>query len=140
MSDRELQRECDVFCRYLVGTAPSAYVIAKYQHFHNTGRFSPDGFDRFLIRVAVRGPLFARFADTYASRFAKLAVLRRKLVFVLALLESTPPSSEYVDTAAGRGVLVRMAVATAVYLTMLVVGTVLLAPTHWVLSRRRNAA
>ena len=139
MSDLALQRECDVFCRYLVGAAPAAYVIAQYVDFHTPDRFQPDRFDGFLIRLASRGPLFTRLADTYASRFARRAILRRKLVLLLALLESTPPSSDYVDTV-DRSAFLRMAAWTAVYLVMLVAGAVLLAPAQWILSRERNAA
>jgi hypothetical protein len=140
MSGPQLQRECDVFCRYLVGTPASAYVMAKYRDFHSRDPFQLDRFERFLVRVAACGPLFARFADTYASRFARRAILRRKLVFLLAVLESAPPSADYIDTVDESVVLLRMAGATAVYLTLLVAGAVLLAPAHWILSRGRSRA
>ena len=139
MTDLELQRECEVFSRYLTGTAATAYISTNYVEFHKRGRFKPDRFDRLLVRIACAGPVLARFADTYASRFAKRAVLRQKLVFLVALLESATPSSEYVDTAHGRGVLVRMAAATAIYLAMLTAGMVLLGPAHLVLLRRSAA-
>jgi hypothetical protein len=140
MTDLRLQRECDVLCRYLIGTAATPYVSTNYVEFHNRGRFKPNRFDQLLIRIASAGPLLARFADTYASRFARRAILRQKLVLLLALLESATPSSEYVDTPRGRSLFIRMAAETALYLAMLAAGTVLLGPAHWMLSRRRTAA
>jgi hypothetical protein len=140
MTRPQLQRECSVFSRYLVGKPAGSYVSEEYRRFHAAGGFHPDRFDRLLIRVASRGPCFARFADTYASRFARRAILRRKLVLLLALLESAPPSSEYIDASRGKGAFLRMAAAAALYLAILLAGILLLAPAHWILSRRQDPA
>jgi hypothetical protein len=55
--------------------------------------------DRALMRLATRGPLAARMADAYASIFARSGLLRRKLVLLVAILESHGETSRAIDTA-----------------------------------------
>jgi len=55
MNTAQLERECRSYARYLIGQAPSAYVIGKYRDFHQeTDSAALDGFDRFLVRVSAR--------------------------------------------------------------------------------------
>jgi len=107
MNTTHLERECRSYARYLIGQAPSAYVIEKYLDFHRQSDLSStlthDRFDRFLARISARGPFLARMADTFASRFRKHSLVRGKLVLTLALLESAPPGFEIVDRVPGGG-------------------------------------
>ncbi len=107
MNTTQLGRECRSYARYLIGEAPSAYVIEKYLDFHQQSDLSStlthDRFDWFLARISARGPFRARMADTYASRFRKHSLVRGKLALTLALLECAPPSFEIVDRAPGGG-------------------------------------
>ena len=99
VSSSELERECRMYARYLIGQEPSAYVIEKYLDFHQKFEPSvkPDGFDRFLLGISARGPRWTRLADSYASRFQKQSRVRTKLVLTVALLECASPSFQILD-------------------------------------------
>jgi hypothetical protein len=101
MNTTQLERECRSYARYLIGQAPSAYVVEKYLDFHRRSGTSPtltrDRFDTFLVGASARGPFWARLADSYASRFRKQSLLRGKVALTLALLECAPPGFEIVD-------------------------------------------
>ncbi len=106
MNTVHLERECRSYARYLIGQAPSAYVIGKYRDFHlesDAAAITLDPFDHFLVRVSARGPFWARMADTYATRFRKNSAVHRKLVLMLALLECAPSSFEIVERVPGGG-------------------------------------
>ncbi len=74
-------------------------VIEKYWDFHQHSEAAKelDTFDRFLVAASVRGPLWVRLSDSYASRFRKDSALRKKLILTVALLECTAPSFESLD-------------------------------------------
>lgn len=102
-----LAAECVVFTRHLLGVAPAAAVVEAYVAAHER---APDYdaatvFDVRLVAVARRGPLFARLADAYARLFAPAGLLRRKLVLLLAILETTPPHAAAIDAPLAGGVL-----------------------------------
>ena len=94
-----LGRECEVFCRYLIGRAPDAYVLAKYAEAHRltTDYSGGSRFDGLLVRFAAWGSFSASLADSYASLFARQGILRRKLVLLLAILESCSPAHGFLD-------------------------------------------
>ncbi|MFN8178462.1 MAG: hypothetical protein U0167_11045 [bacterium] len=78
--------------RHLAGVAPSPYVVAQYVRAHEAGRSGPvrsvDDEDDPLVLAARGGPFGARLADAWAAAFDRTGPLRRKLVLLLALLES----------------------------------------------------
>jgi hypothetical protein len=100
-----LDRESDVFARYLAGGGADEYLRRKYREAHAAGALGAQGttFDRALLAVARRGPWCARLADAHARVFAPGGLLRRKLVLVLALLECCAP--ERVDAPRSRSAL-----------------------------------
>jgi len=88
--DSRLEAECQSLCRYLIGTSADPYVSAKYIQAHaigSVGAASGD-LDAMLAWAAAQSPVLARFADAYASVFARDGLLRRKLALMLAILES----------------------------------------------------
>ena len=93
MSDDRLARECRVFTRHLIGTDPGDYVVARYVEAHRARPvFTPiSRMDRFLCAFAGTAPVMTRFADAWSAVFAPTSVLRRKLILLLAMLESTAP-------------------------------------------------
>src|SRR5262249_40949108 len=101
--DPELATECDVFCRYLIDRAATPAITGAYARAHAIGSVEADrpatAFDRRLLQFARRGPRFARMADSYAVIFARLSVLRRKLVLLVAILESIGSTAVVIDTA-----------------------------------------
>lgn len=96
--DAELDAECETFCRYLAGTAPGEYVKRKYREAHAPGRHGPrrEAWDP-LTAVARRGPGMARLVDAWSVVLARDGTLRRKLVLLLAILESSGETSSRVD-------------------------------------------
>jgi len=151
-SSATLARECDVFCRYLVGRAPAEYVSRKYAEAHSGPGFQPvrpssgapsrfaamSGFDAALLRIGARGPAWTSLADSYACIAARGSALRKKLVLLAAILESCDaahgfrdgvddtPAAAVVLSGAGRGLL---------FAGRLVVATILFAPMHLLLGR-----
>lgn len=136
MSPGSFERECRAYARYLIGREPSPYVVAKYGEFHDqcAAKVAPaDRFDRFLSDLSSRGPFWTRLADVYAGRFARQAAVRKKLVLMLALLESSPGSFEYLDGVDGGGALrvwLRLATRAAQYSASLALALVLLLPVN----------
>jgi hypothetical protein len=129
-----LHRECEAFCRYLIGRAPSDYIRDKYCDAHaRSAEYSSSGaFDRALLNFAARGTAFARLADSYACLFARYSSLRRKLILLFSILESASPQHGFSDAVDGssqpvlflkivfRGVLfaLRLALACLLFIPM----------------------
>lgn len=129
-----LRQECEVFCRYLIRRAPSAYILEKYceAHARSAEYFSAGAFDHALLNFAARGPSFARFADSYACLFARYSAFRRKLVLLFSILESAAAQHGFSDAVDGssqpilflkiasRGVLyaLRLALACLLFIPM----------------------
>jgi hypothetical protein len=99
----QLGTECQVFTRYLIDAAPPSEVVAAYRRAHEVSPVAPRdslrALDRALLRVARMGPRSARAADGYAAAFAKGSLLRRKLVLLVAILESRQHTAVLFDTA-----------------------------------------
>lgn len=140
MRNANLNRECRVFCRYLLDQEPTAYLLDKYREGHDKHPLEQeaqaDRFEGLLVRVAGQGPFFTRLADSYARFFLPRAVLRKKLILLLALAESCAPTHQVFDAVEpggkavlfgkmlGRGVLfaATLTCAAAVFLPLQVVG------------------
>jgi hypothetical protein len=92
-------RECDVFTRYLCGLPPTSYVARKYAHAQdrNPAYAATASFDRFLIRFARLHPIATKLADVYSRLFAPASVLRKRLILLLAILESTTFSDAFLE-------------------------------------------
>ena len=134
-----LRRECVLFTRYLLGTEPPADVLSAYMRAHELGVIASGGtasaIDRATVAFARLGPRAARAADAFAAVAARGGLFRRKIVLLVAILESRGAGADLLDTADGgsRGrfaiVMVtgalasalRAAVATAVILPWAVV-------------------
>ena len=63
----ELDRECQVFGRFLIKKVPDAYVLEKYRSAHRVARNVNSGkvteFDRILLRMGTLQPWMARIVD-----------------------------------------------------------------------------
>ena len=99
---RHLAAECRVFCRYLTGEAPGAQVIDAYCRAHDQGDVAQGRvisiFDHALVWLARSASVATALADAYAAVFARTALLRRKLVLLLAIMESSWPTCESIDS------------------------------------------
>ena len=129
-----LDRESEVFARYLTGAGAGEYLQRKYREAHagSAGGVVGAGtsaFDRALVKLARGGPLAARLMDAHARSFSAGGLLRRKLVLVLALLEcSSPERVDAVNSRSAAGFFVRAAWLGASFAFLLLVSTVLLLP------------
>jgi len=99
-----LDLECRIFTKYLAGEDPAGDVLQAYQRAHTVSTVAPDApppgpVDRALLRIARVGPRCTRGADGYAAVFAKATLLRRKLVLLVAILESRGDTASKIDSA-----------------------------------------
>jgi hypothetical protein len=143
----QLERECRSYAQYLTGNEPSLYVIEKYRDAHQRCSalegLKGDPFDQFLVETSARGPGWARLADSYASRFRKQSVLRRKLVTALAILECAAPSFEFldrVDRGSTIGAILRLAFGAALYAVHVRVAVALFTPARVGIALRSRPA
>ena len=128
-----LGRECRVFTRFLVGGLPDEYITSSYVTAHRVrpGFYGGTPFDGVLLGLARRAPLGTRLADAHSRIFAPSSLLRRKLVLLLAILETSAPYTAHIDDP-GRGPRVflplRLAVHGILAVASLLAGTLLLLP------------
>jgi hypothetical protein len=94
--DDIVARECIVLTAYLIGRSADrhATVVSRYVAAHRIPKLGLEGDGRndALVALARRSPGAARLADAYARIFEPTGVLRRKLVLLLAILETSAPS------------------------------------------------
>jgi hypothetical protein len=133
----ELERECRVYCRYLLGRSPDEYVLQKYQAFHAHERAAvvqtADRFDRLLLSASLCCPFSARLVDTYANHFFKRSVVRKKLVLLLAILECSPATYRLIDSTDRGGrlrVIGVLSVRSLLYAVLWLVAIVGFGPLH----------
>jgi NADH dehydrogenase len=139
----ELQeRECCVFSRYLTGQPPEAGVCDKYsealtsrQHrlLEVHGRF-----DALLLTLAAVHPLLTRFTDIYSRYCYSDSVLRRRLIMLLAILETRGSVFMQLDSpnCAGKaGLLLGMSLRGAISALLLSVALITLLPLQLLLGR-----
>lgn len=137
-SEKETARECAALAAYLTGAAPDSYIARKYHEAHAASdRFQPRGrFDALLVRWATRGPGWASLTDTYACLFARRSALRKKLILLMAILESSAPRfgfSDRADAGSAAGFWLRLAARGVGFGLRLLAASVALAPLHLVL-------
>ncbi|MCI0557750.1 MAG: hypothetical protein MN733_04590 [Nitrososphaera sp.] len=94
-----MDEECKALGQYLLGCRPNDYIVAKYREAHRVNKTfqSVCPFDTFLMAVATRGVLATTLVDSYTSLFFRRAVLRRKLILLVAILESCSPTHLYFE-------------------------------------------
>ena len=96
-----LKQECQLFTRYLIDESPHAYVQNKYHEAHRVSdmfhTFEANSFDALLLKIAIIHPFTTKLVDTYASFFARQSVVRKKIILLLAILESCNPTYAHFD-------------------------------------------
>ena len=142
--DAQLHRECQVFSRYLLGHPPDAYLQRKYYEASTAGEFADERgpFERLLLNLARRHPLLTRAVDIYARNFFPRALVRKKLILVLAIAEAWAPSYAELDRADGGGrllFLVRLAARGMVSSLFLLLALLVLQPARLVLRAPRKS-
>jgi len=130
-----IDREVDVFSRYLVNEAPTDYIRKQYSVAVVARRLVNDDelstFDRATLNLARRHVSFTRFTDAYCTIFHRHGVMRRKLTLLLAILEHTAPIATQFDRPKVRGpvsAVANLLVQGATFSLSLIAGTLLLLP------------
>jgi hypothetical protein len=103
----EVRRECRALTRWLVGRAPTDYVIERYARGLGSTAFRADvrsgTADPVLHAVGRTGQLGLSLAQTYARIAAPAGSFRRRAVLLGAILESAPDTfAAFEPPAAGR--------------------------------------
>lgn len=95
--------ECRTFVRYLLDASADSYTLATYRDaVARMPALAPrSAFDDLLLARARHGGLWTRLADAYASLLARDSALRRRLVMVLAILETRAPFHQHIDAPDG---------------------------------------
>jgi NADH dehydrogenase len=142
--DAEARRECEVFSRYLLSRPPDAYLLRKYCEAstagESTGERSP--FEGLLLHLARLHPLLTRAVDIYARWFCPRALVRKKLILVLAIAETWAPCYAELDRADGSGRLLfvaRFAARGLVSGLLLLFALLLLQPVRLILRTPRKS-
>lgn len=139
-----LDHECRVLTSYLLRLAPSSYVLAKYRDAHAAGALpaSPAGpFDRLLARLAIRRPSLLKLVDAYASVFFRTALVRKKMVLLLAILEASPrvhACFDSPDPGGTVGLLAGIAGRGSAFLLTLLLAVVVLGPLQFAFTLRSS--
>jgi hypothetical protein len=98
-----LAKECRIFTRYLIDREPAADVVEAYERAHRVSAVGATRASRArneaLMTLARIGPRCAWAADAYAALFERASVLRRKLVLLVAILESRHETVAVMDAA-----------------------------------------
>jgi hypothetical protein len=130
-----LLRECQVFTTYLIGQQPNRYIIRKYSDGCDVSDVlrdpEPNSFDAFLLRVARTHSFASRLVDTYTCVFQKGSIFRKRLVLLLAIVESCAPFYSHVDVPDSTGklsLLIGLFHRGAAFALFLLLSTVLLFP------------
>ena len=142
MNSAQLERECRVFTRHLLGTTCGPYVVRKYIEAHELSPLftNANRFDALLLRLANAGSLAAKLVDGYACIFAPRSLVRRKLVLLLAILESCAPTSDVIDSVEQGSVPVlgaRLAVRGVIAVLGVLAAALFLLPAQLVLRRAK---
>lgn len=94
---QDTARECLAYTRYLVDQDADDYIQAKYAAAFEAGRPLADlrrsRFESALRRISRIHPLFTRALDGYCRLFDRDSGLRKKLVVLLAIIESRNPGA-----------------------------------------------
>ncbi|HUU36473.1 MAG TPA: NAD-dependent epimerase/dehydratase family protein [Vicinamibacterales bacterium] len=96
-------RECRVFTRHLLGVEADASVLDTYRDAiaRVPALASKSAFDDVLLATARRGAAWTHIADAYSALLARDSALRRRLVMVLAILETRAPFHHRIDAPDG---------------------------------------
>ena len=142
-NDKRIERECRVFTIYLVGQEPDGFIRGKYAAAFDPGQrlngVTETVFDRLLGRLAIIHPLITQGIDSYARVFFPQSLVRKKLVLVLAVLETWGPTAariDCIDDASRTGLVLRILARMIASGLLLVLTTLTLGPVHLMLGAR----
>lgn len=109
-----LTKECRVLTHYMIGAEPDGYICEKYRQGHECVIFEDDDdvFDVVLTKAVRRCSYLTILVDVYSAVFRRNGLFRKKLILLLAVLESYAPTYKQIDSVSvsSRSVLYLMAI------------------------------
>ncbi len=144
MHERErINVECGVFTRYLTGQLPDRYISRKYAEAFYYGQplswGLQSGFDVLLVRLAVIHPLITRAVDAFSRYFYTHSTLRKRLIMLLAILESQASTAvrlDHPDKTTILGFILSMAIEVTVFAILFAIAVLFLLPLKLLLVRQ----
>lgn len=104
---RILSKECDAFTYYLIRQGPSDFIRQKYIKAHeanlNLHSANLGIVDRLQMATSIRSSLAVKIADSYSAIFSRSCIIRKKIVLLLAILESSSSTYKHFDLPQGGG-------------------------------------
>lgn len=134
MREDVLVRECRLLHQYLMGGTAGSYVLEKYvvAHQHLPALTHPAGrFDAFLLTASQLHPWLQQLVQVYARIFAPAALVRKKAVLLLAIVECCAPALGSLQAARTRSPAVAIivsALTVARFALVLLAATLVFAP------------
>lgn len=132
-SNTSLKHECIKYTEYLINCKPNEYIEKKYIEGLKINRIENniDRFDTFLIRVTNKNTFMIRLADIYTAVFYRKSVFRKKLILLLAILESCPTTYPEIDSVTGGSqffLFIQIIQKVLIFLPLLLVSSIVLFP------------
>ncbi len=91
----DISNEARQFARYLIGREPSPEIIARYASgLEKLGLTTPVPTDDGVIAFALRHPASLPFLDAASGFFRKQSAIRKRLLLLSAILETTRENAE----------------------------------------------
>ena len=96
-----LSKECELFTCYLINQNPNEYIKEKYCEAHAylniCGNRESYLFDNYLADVSRKSIFRVQIVDAYSRILFRKSIVRKKLILLMAILESCHPSHLYFD-------------------------------------------
>ena len=133
-----LTHECTLLHHYLLGNTPGSYVIEKYGAAHEhlpQLTHAASWFDGFLLRASHVHPILLRLIQAYTRIFLPAALVRKKAVLLLAIIECCAPSLVSIQAARKRSpaaAILTSALTVAGFGLELILAAIVFAPIHLV--------
>jgi hypothetical protein len=92
---RDLEREARIFGRYLIGEEICEAAICLYLEAHKSNAFASDKREARLLKLIDRYPSLTGMIDGGLALQKRNSTIRKKIFFMLAILETFPEYSHY---------------------------------------------
>ncbi len=130
-----LKAECRIFGHYLIDGTLNAYTEKKYIQGHQKLEIeiSEKPIDQLLLKKAVKSPFWVRLTDIYSSIFFRQAIVRKKLLLLIAILECQQDGYAHLDAVDEKTafrLFLELGQKGIVSIIMLIISIILIGPFH----------
>lgn len=130
-----LRRECGILSHYLINSDVNEYTVDKYiqGHIILNIRINNKLIDRILIKNAIKSSFSISLADVYSSVFYPHAIIRKKILLLIAILECQALSYGHLDSIDEKSkfrLFVKLGKKAISFLVILTLSIILIGPFH----------